>query len=50
MASFWGITAHFVNEAKTLKSFVLAIDSFAGRYTADNIAITYRSITSKCGA
>ena len=47
MASFLGMTVHFVDEKWTLKSFVLAVDSFAGRHTADNIATTYHSIASK---
>ena len=33
MASFLGMTVHFVDEKRTLKSFVLAVDSFAGRHT-----------------
>lgn len=47
MASFVGMTVHFVNENWDLKSFVLAADSFLGRHTADNIANAYHAITNK---
>ncbi|XP_076808523.1 zinc finger BED domain-containing protein 4-like [Clavelina lepadiformis] len=47
MTSFLGITMHFVDAEWKLRSFVLAVDSFLGRHTAENIAEAYDNVIEK---
>ena len=47
MTSFLGITIHYIDAEWKLRSFVLAVDSFLGRHTAENIAEAYDNFVEK---
>jgi len=47
MTSFLGITVHFLDAEWKLRSFVLAVDLFLGRHTAENIAEAYDNVIQK---
>ena len=47
MTNFLGITIHYIDAEWKLRSFVLAMDSFLGRHTAENIAEAYDNVVEK---
>jgi len=47
MASFLGITVHFIDVEWKLRTFVLAADSFLEKHTACNIAKSYDNVIEK---